>query len=81
MAACCPVRALGYHCDCASPSNAAPGATWCDCNKGQRITVRLTLLPRTRSAFSGPIEVPACPSCYREKIGQGTVLSQQTVPQ
>jgi hypothetical protein len=78
MTACCPIGGLGYRCQCADPSTPAE-VPFCDCSKGQRVSVRLTILPRPVPLFGEAVELSACPSCYSEKRQRGFVLSQRTI--
>jgi hypothetical protein len=80
VTACCAISGLGYACQCANSSTPAE-VPFCDCSKGQRVTVRLTVLPRPVPLFGGPITVSACPACYAEKSKRGQVLSQHTIAQ
>jgi hypothetical protein len=74
MTACCPIGGLGYRCQCADPSTPAE-VPFCDCSKGQRVTV--TLRMRFRTGATGDLN--ACPACYAEKSKRGQVLSQTTI--
>jgi hypothetical protein len=80
VTACCAISGLGYACQCANSSTPAE-VPFCDCSKGQRVTVRLTVLPRPVPLFGGPITVSACPACYAEKSKRGQVLSQHPIVQ